>query len=139
MLQFFHGARISDAHTAAAALKKRVVAPNQLLAGVAYSIGAIVMNNYVASYGKKCALDVAFSISGGLDTRYQQYFERSHRTWQSPIAAHARDQLLVPKWGRRILSRLGPDGLRNFLRVTSVVVRTLKKVNCVLRSASRVY
>jgi hypothetical protein len=127
MLQFFHGARISDAHSAAATLKKRVVAPNQLLAGVAYSIGAIVLNNYVASYGKKCALDVGFSISGGLDTRYQQYFERSQRTWQSPIAAHARDQLVLPKWGRRILSRLGPDGLRKLVRVTSVVVRTFKK------------
>jgi hypothetical protein len=42
-------------------------------------MGAIVLSNYVASYGKECALDGAISLSGGLDMRFQENFERAKR------------------------------------------------------------
>ena len=56
MKQFFHGARLTDAHSTALTLKQRVMEPDQMLVGVGYSLGAIVLNNYVASYGKGTAL-----------------------------------------------------------------------------------
>jgi hypothetical protein len=123
MKQFFHGARVIDAHSAALTLKQRVVQPDQMLVGVGYSLGAIVLNNYVASYGKRTALDAAVSISGSLNCHYQTLFQRSQRTWQPMIAAFMKDELLLPKWGRRIQKRLGPNGFRAFLRASTVVVR----------------
>jgi hypothetical protein len=123
MEQFFHGARTIDAHNTALTLKKRVVEPDQMLVGVGYSLGAIVLNNYVASYGEDTALDAAVSISGSLNCHYQSTFQRSQRTWQPMIASFMRDELLLPKWGRRLQKRLGPDGFRAFLRASNVVVR----------------
>ncbi len=38
--------------------------PEQLLAGVGYSMGAIVLGNYVARSGPGCHLDAAMAISG---------------------------------------------------------------------------
>jgi predicted alpha/beta-fold hydrolase len=98
-----------------------------LLVGVGYSVGAIVLGNYVASYGQDCALDVAVSISGALDARMQQYFERSRRVWQPLIAAHQRDQFLNAKWGQRIMQRLGRKDFVNLMRSTNVVVRVCTK------------
>jgi alpha-beta hydrolase superfamily lysophospholipase len=125
MKQFFHGARLIDAHSTALTLKQRVIKPDQMLVGVGYSLGAIVLNNYVASYGKGTALDAAVSISGSLNCHYQSIFQRSRRTWQPMIAAFMKDELLLPKWGRRIQKRLGPGGFRAFLRAYNVVVRML--------------
>jgi hypothetical protein len=123
--QLFHGARLIDAHSTALTLKQRVIEPNQMLVGVGYSLGAIVLNNYVASYGKDTALDAAVSISGSLNCYYQRIFQRSQRTWQPMIAAFMKDGLLLPKWGRRIQKRLGPDAFRAFLRASTIVVRIL--------------
>ena len=97
------------------------------MAGVGYSLGGIVINNYVATYGQDCALDVAVSISGALATRFQQYYERSKYTWQPLIGGHQRDHFLNEKWGKRLLQRLGQEDFRNMLRSTDVVVSFLKR------------
>ena len=73
------------------------------------------------SYGDNVALDSGVSISGSLNCHCQANFERSQRTWQPMIAGFMRDELLIPKWGHRLLHRLGPDKYRDFLRTTDVV------------------
>jgi len=77
---FFHGARWTDAHAAATAIR-RALAPNQILAGVGYSMGGIILTNYVSRAGPDCALDAAFSISGGLECRQEANYSRSKYTW----------------------------------------------------------
>ena len=60
----FHGARITDISEAAIALK-HIMKNDQALIGAGYSMGAIVMANYVARSGKDCYLDAAIVVSGG--------------------------------------------------------------------------
>lgn len=118
----FHGARTSDAHRAASAVRK-VASDDQILIGVGYSMGAIVLNNYVASYGEGCALHGAVAISGGLDTRYQKDYFRAQRLWQPMLAETMRDDFLLGKWGHRVKERLSRDDFLRMLRASHVTVR----------------
>ncbi|CAB9528172.1 Phospholipase ABHD3 [Seminavis robusta] len=117
---FFHAARLSDAHDASKALR-RVLDPSQLLVGVGYSMGAIVLNNYVAHYGPRVALDAAFTVSGALDARYQLQDERSRNLWQPLLADTLKTRLLINKHGRKIQERLTNADLVQLMRATSVV------------------
>ena len=117
----FHGARISDAHEAASALRRALNTPTQLLAGVGYSMGAIVLNNYVAKSGGNCALDAAFSVSGALECRYEQNFSRPQRVWQPMIADYMRQHQHIPKFAQRIKERLGKDETIGMLRALHMV------------------
>lgn len=92
----FHGARTEDAHTTALALRN-VTADQQILAAVGYSMGAIILSNYVARAGDNCPLDAAVAISGGLDMRFEHYFYRAQRLWQPMLAKTLRDEFLVEK------------------------------------------
>ena len=105
-LKFFHGVRTSDAHAAAKILRERVKQPDQILAGVGYSLGAIVLNHYVSSAGDDVALDVSVSISGALACKYQKDFARSRRVWQPVIVANMKDLYLWSKWGHRIYQQV---------------------------------
>jgi hypothetical protein len=49
-------------------------------------MGAIVISNYVSRSGKRCQLDAAMAISGGLDMREMLRFKRSMRLWQPMLA-----------------------------------------------------
>lgn len=118
----FHGARTADAHSAATIIRDRVLGEGQTLAAVGYSLGAIVLNHYVASYGDRVALDASVSISGALDCSYQQYYARSQRIWQSMIVAHMKDKFLFSKWGDRIIKRVGPKNFQGLMRAQDIVV-----------------
>jgi predicted alpha/beta-fold hydrolase len=118
----FHGARVADAHAAASALRT-VLGENQVLIGVGYSMGAIILSNYVASYGVDCALDGAISISGGLDMRFQENFGRAQRLWQPMLAETLRTDFLLGKWGKRIHERLSKYELLRMMRATHITVR----------------
>lgn len=124
--KFSHGARIIDAHSAAQTLKARVVSRNQTLAGIGYSLGAIVLNNYIASYENNVALDVGVSISGAIACRFQQDFRRSQLTWQPLIAACTKKNYLNQKWGQRLYHQLGSSDYQGLMRATSVVVSISK-------------
>jgi predicted alpha/beta-fold hydrolase len=117
----FNGARTSDAHAAALALRK-TLGEHQVLVGVGYSMGAIVLSNYVASYGESCALDGAISISGGLDMRYQEHFFRAQRLWQPMLAETLRDEFLLGKWGHRVKERLSSHDFLRMMRASHVTV-----------------
>lgn len=117
----FHGARVEDAHYAATALRKAVV-PNQILAGVGYSMGAIVLSNYVARSGSDCALDAAIALSGGLDMRLQYYYERAKRLWQPMLAKELRDAFVVGKFGERYRHRLTKQQMLEMMRATHISV-----------------
>jgi predicted alpha/beta-fold hydrolase len=116
----FHGARLTDAHEAALALR-RVLGPEQILVGIGYSMGAIVLNNYVATYGTDCALDAAFSISGAMDCREQITNLRLQRLWQPMIAKYMKESQYLVKWFERLRRRLSPQQLVAMMRSTSVV------------------
>ncbi len=118
----FHGARVTDVHAAALALQK-VIDTDQVLIGVGYSMGAIVLSNYVASSGIDCALDGAISISGGLDMRFQEHFGRAQRLWQPMLAETLRSDFLLGKWGIRVHERLSKYEMLRMMRATHITVR----------------
>jgi predicted alpha/beta-fold hydrolase len=124
-LQFFHGARVLDAHSAATILRNRVKRNEQVLAGVGYSLGAIVLNHCVATFGERVALDVSVAISGALDCTYQQVYRRSQRIWQPMIISHMKDQFLYPKWGNRIIHQIGQENYQKLMRAGDIVVGTI--------------
>ena len=117
----FHAARLTDVHEAATYLKKHVVRDNQVLAGVGYSMGAIVLNNYAVSYGRQCALDAAFSISGAMDCRHEAFNERAKRLWLPMVADLTRFSQLTTKWANRLAQRLQRDDMIALLRSKNVV------------------
>jgi predicted alpha/beta-fold hydrolase len=113
----FHGARWEDAHQAATTIRKALL-PGQILAGVGYSMGAIILSNMVTRTGTDCALDVAVAISGGLDMRQMIDFSRAQRLWQPLILAKLRDDFAIGKWGER--HRLTKSQMRELMRATYV-------------------
>ncbi|KAG7366440.1 alpha/beta fold family hydrolase [Nitzschia inconspicua] len=115
----FNGARTSDAQSAATAIRK-AIGDEQALIGVGYSMGAIVLSNFVASYGPACSLDGAVAISGGLDMRYQEHFSRAQRLWQPMLSETLREDFLLGKWGRRVMARLSNDEFLKMTRATHV-------------------
>ena len=118
-MNIFRADRLSDAHETALAVR-RAMDHSQMLAGVGYSMGAIVLNNYVATYGTNCALSAAFSISGALECRFEMNFQRPQRLWQPIIVDYSRQRHLN-KWGDRLRERLGRDKLIGMMRSTNVV------------------
>lgn len=115
----FHGARWTDVHEAAQVLR-RALGPQQILAGVGYSMGGIILSNYVARTGTECALDAAVAISGGLDMRVEAQPNRAHRLWQPLVAVELRNTFVVGKWGERVRSRLSKDEMKALMRATNV-------------------
>eukprot|EP00535_Pseudo-nitzschia_heimii_P012606 CAMPEP_0197199846 /NCGR_PEP_ID=MMETSP1423-20130617/34094_1 /TAXON_ID=476441 /ORGANISM="Pseudo-nitzschia heimii, Strain UNC1101" /LENGTH=447 /DNA_ID=CAMNT_0042653713 /DNA_START=394 /DNA_END=1738 /DNA_ORIENTATION=+ len=119
-LNSFHGARTSDAQAAASVIKHRALADGQLLVGAGYSMGGIVIANYVATYGKDCALDAAVAVSGGLDMRYQEYFYRAQRLWQPMLAGTLRDEFMLGKFGHRVKEKLTDFQYLQLLRASHI-------------------
>lgn len=99
----FHGARTGDVDIAARALKRGLASlaeaqrrpRRQILVGVGYSMGAIILSNYVSRSGKHCSLDAAIAVSGGLDMRQNLNFRRSMRLWQPMLTFALRDDILI--------------------------------------------
>lgn len=126
----FHGARTGDVDIAARALKRGLDSlakakqkpQRQILGGVGYSMGAIILSNYVARSGKNCALDTAVAVSGGLDMRQQLNFRRSMRLWQPMLTFGLREDILIGKYARHYKHRLTSDQFLKMLRVTSISV-----------------
>jgi predicted alpha/beta-fold hydrolase len=119
----FHGARYRDVHAAATALRSALSGgtaadgrSRQVLAGVGFSMGGIVLSNYVSRLGPDCALDVAVSVSGGLDMRYETNFTRAQRLWQPLLTQELRNEFVVGKWGERVRSRLTDREMTEMLR-----------------------
>jgi len=118
--RFFHGARTSDAHATASVLRDRVLGDQQILVGAGYSMGAIILSNYVASYGPDCALDAAVAVSGGLDMRYQEHAYRTQRLWQPMLAGELREKFLLGKFGHRVKDKLTPLQYIQILRASHI-------------------
>ena len=91
-------------------------------------MGAIVLNNYVASSGSSCALDAAFSISGALDCRQQLLDWRSKMLWQPLLADGLKANILFGKHGKKLKERMSNWEYIQLLRASSVVVRTYKQL-----------
>ena len=76
----FHGARTSDVAATVALVAQ--AAPGVELVGVGYSMGAIVLANYVGVAGTRCPLSAVVSISGCFDTSANAHFPYSEAVWQ---------------------------------------------------------
>lgn len=62
-----------------------------VLAGVGYSIGAIVLNNFITCTGIDCPINIGVSISGaGSDMRSQIFNCRAHHLWQPMLTNELR-------------------------------------------------
>ena len=121
----FHGARLHDLQDALVAIRHSM--KHQKLIGVGYSMGAIILSNYM-SRCEDCVLDAAVSISGGLDMRHQLYFDRSKRLWQ-PLLADELRNIALGKFCRRYKERLRPEDFVRFLRSTSISVSVSQKLH----------
>jgi len=115
----FHGARTTDVDVSAKAIRK-ALAPNQILAGVGYSMGAIIISNYVARSGENCHLDAAVAVSGGLDMREQLNFQRSMRLWQPMLAQSLVEDFVKKKFDGRMRQRLTKEQHLFLMRASSV-------------------
>jgi predicted alpha/beta-fold hydrolase len=115
----FHGARWSDAHHASLALR-RGMANGQVLAGVGYSMGAIILSNMVTRTGRDCALDAAVAISGGMDMRIQGQYSRAQRVFQPILTRELREAFLLGKWGERMRRRLTGEQMLATMRATHI-------------------
>lgn len=104
-----------DAHTAAMAIRQ-ATSSEQVIVGVGYSMGAIILNNYFASYGSEVPLDGGIALSGGLDLRFQEHFYRAQRLWQPMLAETARDDFFLGKWGHRVKARLSEENFLQLMR-----------------------
>ena len=118
----FHGARIADIEATAQTIR-RAIPPGQSLVGVGYSMGAIILANYVARSGADCALDAAIAVSGVLDSRFQLFNERAKRVWQPMLAITLRDQFVIGKVGERYRARLTKKQMLGLMRATHISVR----------------
>lgn len=116
----FHGARWTDIEEAANVVRKSLL-PDQVLAGVGFSMGGIILNNYVASSGKSCALDAAFSISSALDCRQEAKYDRAKRLWETMIASNIRKAQILPKWGQKMIAKLSPKDFVGLLRARDII------------------
>lgn len=115
----FHGARITDVDASAKAIR-RGLADNQMLAGVGFSMGAIIISNYVSRSGANCNLDAAVAISGGLDMRENLNFRRSMRLWQPMLAQTLLEDFVKAKFDGRFRQRLTKDQHLYLMRASSV-------------------
>ena len=115
----FKGSRITDVDASARAIRK-ALSRRQSLAGVGYSMGAIILSNYVARSGKKCQLDMAMAVSGGLDMREQLNFDRSKRLWQPMLAKELRDKFIIGKLDPLYRHRLSAEQYLHLMRASSI-------------------
>ena len=117
----FHGARWTDAHQASLAIRKVLDKDNgQLLVGVGYSMGAIILSNLVGRVGRDCALDAVIALSGGLDLRFQTNFYRAQRLFQPIVTVALRGTFLLGKWGERVRARLTQEEMKALMRGTHI-------------------
>lgn len=116
-------ARISDVGAAAKALNKAINGvssdEHMLLVGVGYSMGAITLANYVAQ-SDSADLGVAIAFSGALDTKQQEYYQRSASLWQPFIAKAMRDTLFS-RYSRQLMNKLDQEQIREVMKVKSLV------------------
>jgi len=115
----FHGARTLDIETSSKAIRK-AIHKDSLLVGVGFSMGAIILSNYVARSGTDCHLDAAVAVSGGLDMREQLNFQRGKRLWQPMLAQGLRDDFIVSKFDVRFRQRLTIEQHLQLMRASSV-------------------
>jgi len=117
----FHGARTTDIEAVAQAVRK-AVGSDQMLVGVGFSMGAIVLSNYVAKSGSNCQFDAAMAVSGGLDMRENLNFRRSMRLWQPLLAQGLRQEFIVKKFNHLFQQRLNKEQHLHLMRASSITV-----------------
>jgi predicted alpha/beta-fold hydrolase len=119
----FHGARVSDIATTISTIRNSgIVAESQSLVGAGFSMGAIILANYVARSGPDCGLDAAIAVSGTLDSRPQYMNERAKRLWQPMLTITLRDQFVVGKVAERYRTRLTQTQMLEMMRATHISV-----------------
>eukprot|EP00123_Amoebidium_parasiticum_P020611 comp5352_c0_seq1/m.1331 comp5352_c0_seq1/g.1331 ORF comp5352_c0_seq1/g.1331 comp5352_c0_seq1/m.1331 type:complete len:489 (-) comp5352_c0_seq1:92-1558(-) len=92
--KLFHGARISDVKKAVETISAGCEgAP---VVGAGFSMGAIVLSNYVAQMGKDCPLKAAVSVAGCFRTDLNMHFSHSRLLWQPFLAYELKKNFLLP-------------------------------------------
>jgi len=112
----FHGARVTDVEAASKAIRKAMNNKEQLLAGVGFSMGAIILSNYVARSGEDCHLNVAISASGGLDSREDINYQRTERVWQPMVTPSWRTEYITKQFDIPFRQRLTKEEHLSLMR-----------------------
>ncbi|GMI24833.1 hypothetical protein TrCOL_g5590 [Triparma columacea] len=82
--RMFNGARTGDVGIVAKEIKDATGGGK--VVGVGFSMGAIVLSNYIAKAGEGCSLDAGISVGGGLDMTRNEGYVRSKVLWQPFLA-----------------------------------------------------
>jgi abhydrolase domain-containing protein 1/3 len=114
--QMFHGGRTSDIDHLIQSVHRLL--PSVPLFGVGFSMGGIILSNYVAKSGKSCPLLGAVSVSGSGNSKINMVYEYSVKVWQPFLAYSLKENFLVPYYDF-LLSRKIP--LRPIIHSESVV------------------
>ena len=111
----FHGARTSDIEDVVMMLRGKVApswdGPGSLpLFATGFSMGGIVISNYLARSGVNCELMGAVSISGCANANINSKFEYSRRVWQPLVAYELKKQFILPDLSHlRTVDRIDAD------------------------------
>ncbi|KNC79607.1 hypothetical protein SARC_08006 [Sphaeroforma arctica JP610] len=83
----FNGTRTSDLRATIVALKD-VLPSDTKMVGCGFSMGAIILNNYLTRCGDDAGLEAAVSLSGGFDSVKNSLYDASRKVWQ-PFLVYA--------------------------------------------------
>jgi predicted alpha/beta-fold hydrolase len=95
----FNGARCDDIDTVVNIIRK-VVGPSTKIAGVGFSMGGVILANYMAKMGKQCGLDAGVSLGGCLDCVANHSYWESRELWQQVLCARLKESVMGPSIGR---------------------------------------
>ena len=79
-------------------------------------MGAIILPNYLARYGKDVHLDSGMAVSGGLDLREMYNSYRSQRLWQPMLAQTLLEYFVLDKFEGRFRQRLTKEQFLALMR-----------------------
>ena len=81
----FHGARIADLHLVAGVVRK--LCPNSLVVACGFSMGGIIVGNYLSRMGQSALVDGVVNVAGCIDINHSSKFDYCHETF-TPLITH---------------------------------------------------
>jgi predicted alpha/beta-fold hydrolase len=88
------------------------------IGAVGFSMGAIILANYVATAGATCPLKAAVSVSGSFDPRELMMYRHSSRKWQPLLCHDLKRNFLLPNLG--LATRKGVE-MRRARNASSII------------------
>jgi len=111
----FHGARISDLQETVEMLSTSCGGAPIVAAG--FSMGAIILSNYIAQLGKDCPLTAAVAVAGCFDSLKNMENAHSRDLWQPFLAYELKKTALLPFYDYLVASGLDMELIKKAVNV----------------------